>query len=85
MGDQWVAGDNYLCSNITTIYNNCTGSANTSAGEALNATSGNQTNTTLQECGSNNTWAWAQQNQAIELYAYLQNNRPGVDELTRYC
>lgn len=66
------------------IYNNCTGTANTTAGELLNVV-GIQVDTTLQECGSTNTWAWAQQNRAIELYAYLQNNRPGVDELNRYC
>ena len=56
--------------------------SNVSTGGNASA-AGNQT--TYQECVSNFTWSWAQQNNAILLYAYLQNHPNAVQELFNYC
>jgi hypothetical protein len=36
-------------------------------------------------CAKTALWGWAQANNVRFLYAYLQNNRNGVDEVAAYC
>lgn len=82
IGAEWVQNVDNLCGNASTIFGNC--STNQSATNDSSQLAP-QNATSLQECASNQTWAWAQENNAMFLYAYMQNNRPGIDELARYC
>jgi hypothetical protein len=83
IGAEWVHTIDNFCGNASTIYGNCSQNQ-TLKNESLQTAEPSNT-TSLIECGSNQTWAWAKENNATFLYAYLQNNRPGIDEMARYC
>ena len=92
IGGEWVQSVDGLCGNLSQFNQSC-GNQSQSAG--TNASAGGvgveanataiEGNVSAQECFANSTWQWAVQNNAQLLYAYMQNHRQGVDELTAYC
>ena len=69
IGKEWSNTVNDLCGNFSAINANC----------SLNSS------VPIVECESSGLWDYAQSVNAAFLYAYLQNNRQGVDQLAKFC
>lgn len=80
IGNEWVAEVDMLCAELGSNNVTCT----QSSANATNASNGINSSS-FQDCGANATWGWAVTNNATSLYAYLQNNPIGVNELVTYC